>query len=205
MSKSEYKVPSETVIVEQEIKKSKFVATVGRATNMNSAKAFINQVISEYSDASHNCYAFVAGNPFSTTDVGFGDDGEVSGTAGMPMLNILQHKTIGEIVVVVTRYFGGTKLGTGGLVRAYSSSLQLALDELKLIEYVPLISVSITFSYEYENAIRNLLSSVNVEVKEVNYADDVIIQIEVSEAVLTELSNEIANQTHGKALLKFDN
>lgn len=203
MSKKNYKVPSKTVVVEQEIKKSKFIVNVGRATNMDSAKAFINKISSENSDASHNCYAFVAGNPFSTTDIGFGDDGEVSGTAGMPILNILQHKKIGEIVAVVTRYFGGTKLGTGGLVRAYSSSLQLALDDLKLIEYVPLKSGSIIFAYEYENAIRNLLSSMNVEINNVEYTDNVNIQIDVTEPVLNELIDEIANQTHGQAIIKF--
>lgn len=205
MSKKNYKVPSQTIVVQQDIKKSKFIATVGRARNMDSAKAFIDKVSSQYSDASHNCYAFVAGNPFSTTDIGFGDDGEVSGTAGMPMLNILQHKKIGEIVAVVTRYFGGTKLGTGGLVRAYSSSLQLALDALKLIEYVPLKSGNIIFAYEYENAIRNLLSSMNVEINDVEYTDNVNIHIDVTEPLLNELSNEIANQTHGSALLKFNN
>lgn len=201
---SKYKVPAETVVVSQEIKKSKFIATVGRVINMDSARHFIDKVSSEYSDASHNCYAFIAGNPFSTTDIGFGDDGEVSGTAGMPMLNILQHKKIGEIVAVVTRYFGGTKLGTGGLVRAYSSSLQIALDELKLVDYVPLKSGNITFSYEYENAIRNILSMMKVEINDVKYSDKINILIDVAEPELNKLRNEIANQTRGSASFEFD-
>ncbi|MGH7885903.1 MAG: YigZ family protein [Thermodesulfobacteriota bacterium] len=203
MSKSNYKIPSETVIIRQEIKKSKFIATIGRANNMDSAKTFIDNVSSGYSDASHNCYAFIAGNPFSTTDIGFGDDGEVSGTAGMPMLNILQHKKIGEIVAVITRYFGGTRLGTGGLVRAYSSSLQLALNELKLIELVPVKTGGIVFAYEYENAIRNILTMMKVKIKDINYSENVNINIETSETVLKQLADEIANQTHGRAVLHF--
>lgn len=203
MSESKYKVPSNTVVAEQEIKKSKFIATVGRASGSESAKSFIEKVSSEYDDATHNCYAFVAGNPYSTTDIGFGDDGEVSGTAGMPMLNILQHKEIGEIVAVVTRYYGGTKLGTGGLVRAYSGTLQLALDELKLTEYVPMKSGKITFSYEHENAVRNLLSMMDVDIKQVDYSQHVELSVDITEDVLKELSDEIASQTHGQAVMEF--
>ena len=83
---SSYLVPSKTVTVEQEIKRSRFITTAARAGNKESAKEFINSVSKKYSDATHNCYAYVAGNPFSTTDIGFGDDREVSGTAGKPML-----------------------------------------------------------------------------------------------------------------------
>lgn len=203
MSKNNYKVPSQTIVVQQEIKKSKFIATVGRASGTKSAKSFIDEVSAEYNDATHNCYAFVAGNPHGTTDIGFGDDGEVSGTAGMPMLNILQHKGIGEIVAVVSRYYGGTKLGTGGLVRAYSGTLQLALDELELTEYVQLKSGKITFSYEHENSVRNLLSMMDVDINNVDYSEHVEIEIQITEDDLTRLSDEIASQTHGQAVLKF--
>ncbi len=110
-----YKVPSGSITEEQKIKRSRFITSIARANNINKAKEFIETISTKYSDATHNCYAFIAGNPYSTTDIGFGDDGEVTGTAGKPMLGVLQHKKIGEIVVVVTRYYGGVKLGTGGL------------------------------------------------------------------------------------------
>jgi len=117
---SKYLVPAKTVSCTQEIKRSKFFTTVGRASDTETARKFIKEISSKYSNASHNCYAFIAGNPNSSPEIGMGDDGEVSGTAGKTMLNVLQHKGIGEIVAVVSRYFGGVKLGPGGLVRRLS-------------------------------------------------------------------------------------
>ena len=132
-----YLIPAQTVRVQQEIKRSRFIATVGRATNRKMAMGFIAGVRADYPDANHHGWAFVAGSPHGAPEIGTGDDGEPQGTAGRPMLRVLQYRRIGEIVAVVSRYFGGIKLGTGGLVRAYSGSVQLALEELPLVEIVP--------------------------------------------------------------------
>jgi len=145
---SSYLVPGNNVRCTQEIKRSKFITTIGRASNTEKARNFIKIISSKYSDASHNCYAFIAGNPHSSAEIGLGDDGEVPGTAGKPMLSVLQHKNIGEIVVVVTRYFGGVKLGPGGLVRAYTSSLQQALEELELKKCVALKSTELVLDFQ---------------------------------------------------------
>ena len=198
---SSFQVPSKTITVEQDIKRSRFISTAGRAGNKKSAKEFINSVSEKYSDATHNCYAFVAGNPFSTTEIGFGDDREVSGTAGKPMLSVLQHKNIGEIVVVVSRYFGGTKLGTGGLVRAYSSSVQLALENLPLIDCVSVKTVQIIYEYQYENSIRQILNRMNIQIIDSIYQDKVDIKIEVPIDRLEELNTELQNSTSGKVAL----
>jgi uncharacterized YigZ family protein len=198
---SSFQVPSKTITVEQDIKRSRFISTAGRAGNKESAKEFINSVSEKYSDATHNCYAFVAGNPFSTTEIGFGDDREVSGTAGKPMLSVLQHKKIGEIVVVVSRYFGGIKLGTGGLVRAYSSSVQLALENLPLIDCVSVKTVQIIYEYQYENSIRQILNKYHIEIKDSNYSENVEMKIEVPIDGLEELNIELQNSTSGKVLL----
>jgi uncharacterized YigZ family protein len=195
---SSYKVPLKTITVEQEIKKSRFITSAARAASKESAKEFIGSVSERYSDATHNCYAFVAGNPYSTAEIGFGDDGEVSGTAGKPMLSVLQHKKIGEIVVVVSRYFGGTKLGTGGLVRAYSSSVQQVLDELPLTNCVAVKSVRITFDYQYENSVRQVLNKMNIEIIDSSYSENVEMRIEVPENKLQELKTELQNSTSGK-------
>ena len=199
---SSFQVPSKTITVEQEIKRSRFITTAARAANKVSAKEFINSVSKKYSDATHNCYAYVAGNPFSTTDIGFGDDGEVTGTAGKPILSVLQHKIIGEIVVVVSRYYGGTKLGTGGLVRAYSSSVQLVLEKLPLVNCVVVKIVQISFDYQYENSVRQILNKFHVDIKDSIYSDKVVMKIGVPEDRIQELNIELQNSTSGKVLLE---
>jgi len=197
-SDSSYKVPAKTITVQQEIKRSKFITTAGRVSDKESARKFIDDICSKYSDATHNCYAFVAGNPYSTTDIGFGDDGEVSGTAGKPMLNVLQHKKIGEIAVVVTRYFGATKLGTGGLVRAYSSSVQQVVDELPLTECVEYQNIKLTFNYQYENTVRQILNKLNIDIADSHYTENVEMTIEVPEDKIEKLNTELQNSTSGK-------
>ena len=192
-----YLVPSKVVTVEQEIKKSRFISTIGRAENLNKAKDFISEISEKYSDASHNCYAFVAGKP-GTPDIGFGDDGEVSGTAGKPMLAILQHKNIGEIVAVVTRYFGGTKLGTGGLVRAYSSSLQLALNELEVEKYEELKTAQVIVSYQNENTIRQILMKLDLSVSKASYNQNVELKFEVKSSQVDQITEELNSKTHGE-------
>ena len=198
-----FKVPSKTVMDTQEIKGSKFITTVSRAVNKLAAKEFIDSIRQKYIDATHNCYAYIAGNPYSTTDIGFGDDGEVPGTAGKPMLSVLQHKKIGEIVVVVTRYFGGTKLGTGGLVRAYTRSVQKALDKLILEEYHPLITVNISFDFQYENSVRQVLNIHNIQIAQSDYGQKVIFRIVLNESVYNQLMDDLNNTLSGN--IKIEN
>ena len=200
---SSYLVPSKTVSAEQEINKSRFISTVGRANNTQKAKDFISEISKTYQDATHNCYAYIAGNP-DTPDIGFGDDGEVSGTAGKPMLSILQHKKIGEIVVVVSRYFGGTKLGTGGLVRAYSSSLQIALDKLPLQNCVATKKTEIIIGYQLENSIRKILEQFSLSINDVEYKNDISFLIDIPENIKNNFVEEIMNQTRGKVKLNFE-
>jgi uncharacterized YigZ family protein len=191
-----FKVPSKSITVKQEIKGSKFITNVGRVGDKQKAKEFIEYIRRQYNNATHNCYAFVAGNPYSTTDIGFGDDGEVPGTAGKPMLSVLQHKKIGEIAVVVTRYFGGTKLGTGGLVRAYTSSVQMALDKLPLEKYQLLKTVTISFDYQYENSIRNVISTMNLSTSDEQYEQRV--KVKIPEDLYTDFINQVQNISRGQ-------
>lgn len=197
--KSTYLIPSRPVTVEQEIKKSRFIATAGHASDKDAAMHFIESVRKEHPSAHHNCYAYIAGSPFDTTEIGFSDDGEVGGTAGKPMLSVLQHKGIGEIVAVVTRYFGGVRLGTGGLVRAYTSSVTLALDALPLKKLVAVREVGITVPYQYENAVRLAFDKFNIVIEDAVYTDEVVIKAAVPEDTLEELTDEIMNATRGGA------
>ena len=194
---NKYLVPQKTVCCEQEIKKSKFITTIGRAADIDDARKFIKDISSKYKDASHNCYAFIAGGPGSP-DIGMGDDGEVSGTAGKPMLNVLQHKDIGEIVAVVTRYYGGVKLGPGGLVRAYTSSLQQALDELELREFIEIKKAVIEVDFQNENAVRQVLSKAGLEAGDAEYTDSVKFHLEIPVDLYDKLIEDMGNQTRGK-------
>ncbi|MEQ9619003.1 MAG: YigZ family protein [Deltaproteobacteria bacterium] len=202
--KSTYLIPSRTVTAEQEIKKSRFITTAGHASDKAAAMRFVESVRKEHPSAHHNCYAYIAGSPFDTTEIGFSDDGEVNGTAGKPILSVLQHKGIGEIVTVVTRYFGGIRLGTGGLVRAYTGSVTLALDVLPLKKLVTTKKAIITVPYQYENAVRLALDKFNIAIEEAVYTDEVLIEAGIPEDTLDKLADEIMNATRGAARIKIN-
>src|SRR5690606_17190774 len=125
-----YPIPAATHRTEQTIQRSRFIATLAHAPTVDAARARIDDVRAGFPDATHNCWAFLAGPPGSTAHVGFSDAGEPHGTAGRPMLDVLLHSGIGEVAAVVTRYYGGVKLGKGGLVRAYGGAVQHALATL---------------------------------------------------------------------------
>ena len=119
-----YPVPDTPLEVLFEVKKSKFFAFAACTPDRETAMQYLAAKRAEYPDARHHCWAYLLGNPHSPTSAAMSDDGEPSGTAGKPILNVLQHKGVGDITIIVTRYFGGIKLGAGGLVRAYSSAAQ---------------------------------------------------------------------------------
>ncbi|MBE0358064.1 YigZ family protein [Pseudoalteromonas aliena] len=156
---SEYKYPAADVFHQEEIKKSTFIVHIAHTPDLACAKAFIKNIEEKYSDARHNCWAHVAGNPGGSHVYGFSDDGEPNGTAGKPMLNVLVGSGLGEITAVVTRYFGGIKLGTGGLVRAYGGSLNNALVKLQTVLKVPSIEITGSSEYSMQGAIEQRLKS----------------------------------------------
>jgi uncharacterized YigZ family protein len=198
---SSYLVPSRSITVEQEIKKSRFITTVAHAPDKEAALKLIDTVSAAHPSASHNGYAYVAGNPSSGAEIGFGDDGEVAGTAGKPMLSVLQHRNIGEVVVVVTRYFGGVRLGAGGLVRAYTSSVTSALDELPLKKAEPMLELSVTIPYQYESAVRHVLEKSGIAVADATYTEEVKISAQVPESSAGDITGEIMNATRGEAVI----
>ncbi len=197
-----YKIPATIHRTEEVIKRSKFIATVAHAATNEEAKTFISTVKNEFPDASHNCWAYVAGPPGDTARVGMSDDGEPHGTAGKPILSVLLYSEIGEIVAVVTRYFGGTKLGTGGLVRAYSSSVKNALAGLTVKEQKDLLSLTVTFDYSKITAAKLLVKSFDGEIIEENYAADVSLKIELPKNAEDGFIRAITDLTGGKILIK---
>ncbi|NYR12792.1 MULTISPECIES: YigZ family protein [unclassified Pseudoalteromonas] len=156
---SEYKYPAADVFHQEEIKKSTFIVHIAHTPDLSSAKAFIKSIETKYADARHNCWAHVAGKPGGSHVYGFSDDGEPNGTAGKPMLNVLMGSGLGEVTAVVTRYFGGIKLGTGGLVRAYGGTLNNALANLSTINKVPSIELIGSSEYSMQGVIEQLLKT----------------------------------------------
>ena len=137
--------------IEETIRRSRFIATAARASTPEEAKAFIDEIRAEHSQATHNCWAYQAGRPGTTAHIGASDDGEPKGTAGRPMLTVLLHCGVGEIAAVVTRYFGGTLLGTGGLVRAYQGLVKLGLETLPMTVRVPCDRLKLTLEHSFVN------------------------------------------------------
>ncbi|MCY4262667.1 MAG: YigZ family protein [Candidatus Dadabacteria bacterium] len=193
-----YQVPAGHSTARRVIKKSRFIAVVGRAATRESAENFIKKIRNLHPSASHNCYAFVACAP-GGADIGFGDDGEVSGTAGRPMLSVLEHSGIGEIAVVVARYFGGVKLGPGGLLRAYTDCLRAALGDLELVEYTPVRVGYLVFPYAHENSIRLLFAQSGVSITGVQRGYDIRFDFTAPVNVAGELEGRIASLTSGKS------
>jgi uncharacterized YigZ family protein len=157
----------------------------------------VKQIKDEFPDATHNCWAFVAGPPGSTSHVGLSDDGEPHNTAGKPMLNTLLHNGVGEIVAVRTRYYGGVKLGTGGLSRAYASGVKLALDGLPTEPKIDRVAVDIVIGYESITALQRNMTDMEVVVEGEEFGERVQFRCAVPTAALESLSAAVADATSG--------
>ena len=129
-----YRVAAREARFEQEIKRSRFIGIGCRVSSPEEAAAALAERRREFPDATHHCSAYLLGDPRNSSNMRADDDGEPAGTAGKPMLNVLQHKNVGDVLLVVVRYFGGIKLGAGGLVRAYSSTASGTMDALEWID-----------------------------------------------------------------------
>lgn len=182
-----YAVPADAVEVEYEIKKSRFIARVAKAADREAAMAVLAKAREDYPDARHHCWAYLIGNPHSPTTVAMSDDGEPSGTAGKPILNVLQHKDVGDLMLVVIRYFGGIKLGAGGLVRAYSHSAQLAMTELSTEDQVPYSHCNLAGDYALEQPLRHWLGQHQGKVESVDYGEQVRFAVSVPDEALESL------------------
>jgi uncharacterized YigZ family protein len=203
MSDARYPVPGANVRVEDRVEKSRFIASVARAESADDARAFVDALRREFPDATHHCFAFVAGPPGSTGAVGSSDDGEPSGTAGRPMLAVLLNAGVGEIVVVVTRYFGGIKLGTGGLVRAYTAAVQHALRELATIERVTKRAARVVVAYAYADAVRRAIERAGGSIVGQEFAADVALTVVVPDDRRTEFEHALADATAGSARIEW--
>lgn len=188
-----FKTISNYSITEELIeKKSKFIVNIFYVETQEEAEEKIKEMKKQYFDAKHNCFAY---SIYSENGIinRFSDDGEPSGTAGSPMLNILNSKKLCNIVVIVTRYFGGILLGTGGLVRAYTGVLQCALDKIKEIEKDLGLEVKIEIGYQDLEKLKYYLKKNNFEITKIEYKENVYVFIEITEKDFENLKNNVNN------------
>lgn len=181
-------------------KKSRFIATIRPVSSEEEATAFIEEMKKKYYDARHNCSAFVIGSKGELTRSS--DDGEPSGTAGRPMLEVLTGSGIRNIAVVVTRYFGGVLLGTGGLVRAYSGAVKMALEQCETITRRYGVQMLIKTDYNGVGKIQYLLGSKDVVIQDSVYAADVQMTVLVPIEEYDRLCKELVEATNGRVWLE---
>lgn len=187
--------------VEDSIKKSQFIVTLAHAPSVEEAKAFVAAVKVEFPDATHNCWAYQAGPPGTTAMVGMSDDGEPHGTAGKPMLNMLLHADVGEVAAVVTRYFGGTKLGTGGLVRAYSGMVKLGLETLPTREKITPVRLEVIMDYSAVTLFKRMFPEYEIKVLKETFGADVSFIVELPKEHAENFSAAVVELTNGNALI----
>ena len=189
-------------------KKSKFLGELHHISTADEAKDLVAAAKKKHYDARHHCYAYLMGEDGEVKK--YGDDGEPQGTAGLPMLAVLEGSGLTDCLVIVTRYFGGTLLGTGGLVRAYSAAAEAAIAEAAFAVKIPAVRLSVKTDYKDEGAVRRICDNtaergVSIEVAGVDYSDgcDITVNVEAAEAealkkVLTEaLSGNVATEKKG--------
>lgn len=169
-----YPIPAEETRVEIRVKNSRFLATMAPVFTVEEARDFIQRVRQEFADATHNVPAYVVGHGSAVT-AHCNDDGEPSGTAGRPVLAVLQGSGMGDAAIVVTRYFGGTKLGTGGLVRAYGDAARAVVEAMPRAERVPTHTVMISAPYALFEQLRLLLAAHGGQTLDEDFAADVTI------------------------------
>ncbi|ABI57516.1 IMPACT family protein [Alkalilimnicola ehrlichii MLHE-1] len=187
MPENTYPTPARTLEHELEVKKSRFIARAGRVESREQALAFVDRAMTDFPDARHHCWAYLIGDPASATTAAMSDAGEPSGTAGKPILNVIQHKRIGDVIVVVIRYFGGIKLGAGGLVRAYAGATQKVLAELPLAAHEPHTRCRLALDFAQEQPLRHWAAQHQATVEAVAYGEGVTLTLRLPEGAVAAL------------------
>lgn len=192
-----YRVPKQRTRVEIKVSNSRFIATVAPAFSVQDARAFIRAIRAEMPDATHHVYAFKIGHGASVSE-GLSDDGEPAGTAGPPAMAVLRGSDVGDVVLVLTRYFGGTKLGTGGLVAAYTEAAQAAFAELETEEKVVRVTCTLQVPYAALDAVRRTLDRFRCVIESEDFAGDVTLRVRVPVEEVTGVRGALRNLSGGR-------
>ncbi|MFF1650323.1 YigZ family protein [Streptomyces sp. NPDC058240] len=197
----QYRTVARAGVHETEINRSRFICALAPAATEQEAQDFVARIRREHPTATHNCFAYVIGADASVQKAS--DDGEPGGTAGVPMLQMLTRREMRYVVAVVTRYYGGVKLGAGGLIRAYGGVVGEALDELGTITRQRFRLATITVAHQRAGKLENDLRATGRTVREVRYAEAVIIEIGLPDADVESFRGWLADATAGEAELEL--
>ncbi|WP_328908877.1 YigZ family protein [Streptomyces sp. NBC_00234] len=197
----QYRTVARAGVHETEISRSRFICALAPAATEQEAQDFVARVRKEHPTASHNCFAYVIGADASVQKAS--DDGEPGGTAGVPMLHMLMRREMRYVVAVVTRYYGGVKLGAGGLIRAYGGAVGEALDEVGTIARRRFRLATVTVDHQRAGKLENDLRATGIAVREVGYAEAVTIAIGLPDADVEGFTAWLADATAGSATLEL--
>ncbi len=176
--------PAQFELVEQ---RSRFIAEAMKVGSREEVGVQLDRLRRLHPKANHVCYGFIAGVPGDAQNWGFSDDGEPNGTAGKPILNILQHSGLGQVMVAVVRYFGGVKLGTGGLVHAYGAAAKGVLEILPTEVFEQKTTVQLQCSFSHESKLRRILSQLHVDIAHCKYGEEVSVVVDISEVQMAKI------------------
>lgn len=181
-------------------KKSLFIGYVKRVTTEDEAKEFVSEINNKHKDATHNCYAYIVGKNMGIQR--YSDNGEPQGTAGIPILEVIKKNEITDCAIVVTRYFGGVLLGTGGLNRAYTKGAAIAIKASGIVEKVQGIEIDIKLDYDLLGKVQYLCGQNDWYIENIDYSDIVIMQMRSEVSKKDEIIAKIVENTNGKAIIK---
>ena len=176
-------------------KKSRFIATISHVETQEEASLFINEMRSKYWDARHNVYAYILKDGTKR----YSDDGEPSGTSAMPSLNVLEGFELVDTAVVITRYFGGTLLGTGGLVRAYSQAVKLAVENAQIVTMCLCSCIDVVCDYSQLEKVKRAAEEMNAVIDDVTFEADVTVHISLKKENTLPLTDKLCEITDGRA------
>ncbi|MFV0449871.1 MAG: YigZ family protein [Vibrio sp.] len=196
-----YFIPNEPVIFEEEIKKSRFITYLAHTPTIEAAKTFVEQIKQQHADARHHCWGFIAGRPEDSMRWGFSDDGEPSGTAGKPILAQLSGSGVGEITAVVIRYYGGIRLGTGGLVKAYGGGVQQALKLLQTIDKKITTNLHLSLDYGLVPLAQSIIKQFDGTEVDAQYGSNVELDVELEVLHVEDFTQTIINRSGAKIIV----
>ena len=197
---SAYSEPAQPVTYEEKIKRSVFIANLSVCHDETEARDFLTQIVSQHRDATHNCRAYILSNGTEYSS----DDGEPSGTAGKPILNAIKHSELVNVIVVVTRYYGGVKLGVRGLIDAYGGTAAKALELAGRIERVMTRGVSVSLSYPAMGNVTRLLEGAGASDMEWTYGEDVNVKCDVPVSAWEYLVRELDELAARKIIAEWE-
>jgi uncharacterized YigZ family protein len=200
MEIEEYRTVRRPAEAEIKIKGSRFIGMIAPVSATEELTELVNACRKNHHDATHHCYAFRLGQDGGISR--FSDDGEPSGTAGRPILSILEHSGLTNVLLIVVRYFGGEKLGTGGLVRAYTEAARAAVETASVVIIPVLKDMRITFPYNYTNGIMRVISLHDLKIRDTDYGDDVTIHLGVRPSLIETVQRDLRDASAGNIAIK---